>query len=390
MKMRVFKDIPELVEKLRAEKARQKDFISTQGNIQAKATSEGLVFDINRPKDGGLFGAMDQAHQQVAAKLEIPYTYYQRMLNPMKGKDDPSLDLLAENINHWLARHATKKRLVRTVDNQFRAFLSSRYRPINHLDLVTSAVQVITGQEPGDEDKPWAKGARAFDYMMDPKHLDVGFINPCIQVDLNALDKGVVITDPKTIPDDWMKGGRNAGGMCNPIARIRNSETGHGGLYANMGTFEGACLNGTIFGASFTQIHLGKELEDGDLWSPDTIRRINEVVFAKVRDVFRNAFDPEAFLNHCKQFKGLELIKVDSVPDTVDTIVEINGMNEDVRDEILNAYYEITQRRQNLFDVQRAVTASAHAFREADPNKAIALEEYGGRMVEEGEAALAK
>lgn len=74
----------------------------------------------------------DLAHSQIAARLEIPQKYYDLMRS-----QEPSL--LAENVNRWFHKKADK-RMVRTMDNRVRAFLSSSYRPLDNFKLVEAVL----------------------------------------------------------------------------------------------------------------------------------------------------------------------------------------------------------------------------------------------------------
>jgi hypothetical protein len=80
-------------------------------------------------------------------------------------------------------------------------------------------------------------------------------------------------------------------------------------------------------------------------------------------------------------------VEVD-VKEAVDAIVELPGMTDGLRDDIFAAYSPLGAK-DTLLDVQRAVTAAAHAVRELEPEKAIELEKLGGRIIEQGKAALA-
>ena len=406
---RTLKDIPELVERLESEKARQKDYLAPQEKIKFHVDDEGAG-EVQMVLDGKdvTLGIMEQAHSQIAGKCEIPKGYYDRMLHgdkidaknfagnnfPERSKANLISDkrLLVENLNHWMERAKAKKRFVRTVDAQVRGFLGGRYRPVSHLDLVTQAVMVTTGNEPGEHEQPWAKGARCFAWKIDPMNLDVEFVNPMIQVDLNRLDEGVKILDEKDffVPDSpthgWLRG--QGDGKVFPTVRIRNSETGHGGLNVQAGLYESICDNSAHIGVSLAQIHVGRELTEAEIWSPDTHRKINEVIFAKTRDAVRAAFNPQELLKWAKRFKGLEDVEVADVKEATEHIIEIAGMDKGIRDEIMGAYYAMTRQRNNLFDLSRAFTGAAHAIREDKPEASAALEDLGGRIIEDGAAIL--
>lgn len=78
--------------------------------------------------DARTFGVRRHAHHQLAAGLEIPRAYYDRMLETQPN-------LLAENVNTWL-RSEPATRLVRTLDGDVRAWLSDRYRPLDNEQLI--------------------------------------------------------------------------------------------------------------------------------------------------------------------------------------------------------------------------------------------------------------
>jgi hypothetical protein len=223
----------------------------------------------------------------------------------------------------------------------------------------------------------------------------VEFVNPGISVDLDHLESGVQLQAQGEEPEGpeghgWLKGGRGEGGspLLFPTCRIRNSETGHGGLSVEAGLYEKICDNTAHLGFQLSQVHLGGVLDEADLWSSETLRKMNLVIFAKVQDILRSVFNPERLLESARRFKGLEAIEVQAVP-TAERIVKLNGLTEDVRDEILAAYYSMTKARPNLFDIQRAVTGAAHAFREEAPELSSKLEDIGGALIEKGEGALA-
>lgn len=394
MATRTLKDIPQLIELLKKEKARETDFLAKQEDMGMSWSAVPGDAPMVKAK-GKTWGLMEQAHRQVAEKAGIPQGYYFRMM-----KEEPRL--LTENVNTWWKHEGGKRRLVRCVDDQFRAFLSDRYRPISHLDVVTTAVQVVTGQGAAGSAK-WAEGARCFSWAMSPMKLDVEFVNPRIAVDLNALDKGFRVSDEESIDGHgWVRpqGQGPRRGMYGPpkdgeplwvfpSCRLRNSETGHGGLTVDAGIYEAICDNTCHLGVSMNQVHLGKELEESDLWSQDTLKKINVVVFAKVQDIFRQVFDPAKLLVMARRFKGLEDIEVDA-REAADQVVKLNGLTEDIRDEILAAYHAMTAGRPNLFDFQRGVTGAAHAVRAEQPEVAGQLEDIGGRIIMEGMKVLVK
>lgn len=392
LKNRILKDIPELVGTLKNQMARCKDFLIPSSKIVMETKevpttdAEGAATtktEVVLATDKGVFDVQEQAHAQISDKLSIPKKYYDRM-----KETDPGL--LVTNVNRWMGE-GNKKRFVRTIDNAIRGFLGGRYRPMNHLDLVTAAVHAVT-----QGDSEHVKGARCFDWGLTPTNLNVCFVNPRIAVDLNNLDQGPIFLTEDQINKGgdgvhtWLEAKDDGGRRLHyPTGWIRHSETGHGGLTVGGGFFEAVCANQSRMGSELVQVHVGKELTEKDIWSPDTIRKMNELVYSQVSDIFGKLFDPASFVEIIKKFKDLENVEAD-IKEVSEQIVQTFDISEGVRDDILAAYYAETQHRGNLHDVQRAVTFAAHQHRESNPELAVTLETIGGKIVQHGEKALVK
>ena len=221
-----------------------------------------------------------------------------------------------------------------------------------------------------------------------------------MQIDLLNLDKGVqrdsgTVNGPdshQTLTADgrgWFQRSKDTGKhLVFPAAFLSNSETGHGGLNVQVGLYEAVCDNTCKIGQDFARRHIGRDLEEGDLYSSRTMEKMNVAIFAKVADTIRAAFDPTLLLENAKKMKGLQDVEVEDVKDAVSSIVQLDGITEGVRDDIFAAYKPLQVGRDTLLDVQRAVTASAHAVRESDADLADNLEQVGGNIVERGLAAL--
>lgn len=75
------------------------------------------------------------AHRQMGSYLNIPWKYYERMLQCNIG-------LLAQNVNTWL-QQGPEQRMIRTIDGRARAFLSNRYRRIDNIDIAKITLPII-------------------------------------------------------------------------------------------------------------------------------------------------------------------------------------------------------------------------------------------------------
>ena len=118
--------ISDLARKIDANVSLKQDFIAdtskTTMQIQADRTP---VLEL--PEAHGSFPLLPVAHDQIAARLNIPAKYYDRMRASAP-------DLLALNVNTWF-RQNPEKRMIRTLGGDVRAFLSNRYNRIENEEI---------------------------------------------------------------------------------------------------------------------------------------------------------------------------------------------------------------------------------------------------------------
>ncbi len=83
----------------------------------------------------------ESCHSQVSDKLGIPGRYYERLRNE-------ALDMLDYNVSEWLNRKPSNYflRTFASKDGDYgiaRAFLSDRFKVIDHLDILLTALEAI-------------------------------------------------------------------------------------------------------------------------------------------------------------------------------------------------------------------------------------------------------
>jgi len=111
----------------------QHDFVSRADQLYVDDKSGCLVA---RQAGYREFHLRNLALNQLAARLGVPGQYLQKC---------PS-ELVAENINHWLAEQPDRQFLVRCDGDDARAVLSSRYSPVDH-ELLLSWVNESVGRD---------------------------------------------------------------------------------------------------------------------------------------------------------------------------------------------------------------------------------------------------
>ena len=128
------RSLTDLALEIERQQQAKKDYIVSTDVIEMKSDGEGR-FSLDVDAINGTFGIKDTAHDQIGQYTEIPSKYYDRM-----RKESP--ELLTLNVNHWL--HSTpERRMLRTLDGDARAFLSSRYRRIDNAQIAETVLPII-------------------------------------------------------------------------------------------------------------------------------------------------------------------------------------------------------------------------------------------------------
>jgi hypothetical protein len=292
----------------------------------------------------GPFGLNGHAGGQLAAHLDIPKRYYDRMSAAAPA-------LLADNVNTWMRREDVKtRRMVRTLDGTARAFLSDRYQPFDNDLVAAAALETLQDVAPG-------MVVQSAELTGTKLYIKASF--PMIQREVkkgDVVESGVLIS---------------------------NSEVGAGAVDVAPFSTRLVCLNGmkhTAFGAR--RNHVGRVVggQDGaEIFQSDTLRADVKAFLLRLRDVIRATVDPAQFAAIVEQ-----MAEAAGQPITGDVVQVV----------------EVTAKRLLLSDVERsgvlrhlieggdlsrwglanAVTRAAADVEDYD--RASELEAFGGRVIE--------
>jgi hypothetical protein len=201
-----------------------------------------MFLDESRPilrlQDDKSFSITKPCHTQFAEKLEIPLKYYHKM-------EESAPDLLVSNVNTWLRKNG-KDVFIRGLGNSVRAFLSDRYRVIDHLDVLLCALNELQAHD---------------------AEIEACFLS---EIEMNIKVKSQKLKDFVRHKDDLIMGG----------IFITNSETGHKALRVEPRMFRVKCSNGMIVEELVTrEIHIGNSDEISD-----------EIVYLSLRRSIRELF----------------------------------------------------------------------------------------------------
>jgi hypothetical protein len=128
------KTLQQLAAEIERQNSAKQDFlIDTRELSMVPSAKGGELLCVG--KDNLPIAVNEIAHGQIGEKMGIPTKYYNRLL-----KDHP--DMLAYNVNELFQREP-EKRMVRTMDGKARAFLSSRYRRIDNMEVAEAVLPII-------------------------------------------------------------------------------------------------------------------------------------------------------------------------------------------------------------------------------------------------------
>ncbi len=304
---------------LKRQSETRKDIIADSRSLKAVAEPETIVIDI--PKSGG-HQMTPWAHGQMAAKVQIPQNYYNRMF------DEKKFTLLADNINTWLATE--DKRMVRVLDGKIRAILSDRYRVLDNYDMMFMAL---------DE---FAKaGAEVHKADLTDSHLYIKAVTPRLQGEIR--------------PGDVIQGG----------IILRNSEVGASRFAVEPFVLRLKCTNGMVISEGYSRVHLGKRKEEGEFtWSSETVNFENKAIWSAVKDVVHQTFDPANFDAIVARLKTNAETPVKAPTQAVDNIVTYAGLTDDVKAMLLERF--LGEKDFSQWGLANGMTATARDIKDPD------------------------
>jgi hypothetical protein len=293
--------------------------------------------------DGPLqLGTTDLARRQLAEKLGIPYSYFERMRSHHP-------ELLDRNVNTWL--HADNdRRLVRTLDGNVRALLSDRYRRLDNYDLAEHVLPML-------------------------QRLPGGRLESCELTDSRMYLKWVTSEQREEIqPGDVVEAG----------VVVANSEVGLGSLSVQPLLFRLVCRNGLIASDhGLRKAHVGrlKDVQDDavTVYKDDTLEAEDKAFFLKVRDVVEEAVSEVTLRKLAGRLRRtLGILLVGDPVKSVEAVGTRFLLNEEERTGVLR--HLISGGDLSGYGLVNSVTHYSQEV--ADYDRATDLEAMGGKLLD--------
>jgi hypothetical protein len=320
------------------------------------------------------------AYHQLADRTtpNIPTKFFDKMLLERPKR-------LSDLVN-GLHSDDPKKRLVRCLDNEVRAWLSNGYRVIDNYDMAFTCL-----------DEARKKDAQVFEADLSDKRMRIKFTTQQVWDKIDVTQRSGPQGDwyagaignkeliGKTILGakirDELPGGQ---GTIHPVVTVLNSETGHGGYHVRLGILMGICFNVASLETIVTGIHIGERLDEG-IFSQETITAESKAIMLKARDAIRSAFDPDKFKAIVAKAKAAQADVLTAPNAAIDNVIETGIVNEEQREALLT--YFLKDYDQTRFGFAQAVSRLAQDI--DDPDAAGDLEQLAGKIIKQPELVLA-
>ena len=339
--MKQGRSLLELGQELERQRRARKDFIADTRSLEMVSDKDGTTLSLFLDGDGQSFSISELAHQQIAARLQIPFRYYQKMRQA-------EASLLDENVNTWFTR-LPEKRMLRVMDGRVRAFLSDRYRRLDHLELCSAVLPVIKDM----------KGAEIESCDVTESHLYLKVINKRLKAEVSVGD--VV----------------QAGFV------ISNSEVGLGSLKVEPLIYRLVCKNGLIV-KDYAQkrYHVGRQVESEEsayeIYSDETLAQDDKAFFMKVQDTVRCAADEAKFMLTVDKMREAMRIPLEHDPvQSVEILADKFMLNQNERGDVLRQLF--MGRDSSRYGLINAVTAASQIAETYE--RATELERIGGELL---------
>jgi hypothetical protein len=286
--------------------------------------------------------ANDVAHKQIAARLEIPAKYYDRMRASAPA-------MLAKNVNHWL-QGEPETRMIRTLDGKVRAFLSDHYNRIENEDIAKAALPALLNQP----------GVQIVSSSITETRMYIKAVFTKVQ---GEVRKGDVV---------------QAG------VAISNSEVGLGAVNITPLIYRLVCTNGMILQDSKYQArHVGGRVMETDdirgMLTDETLKADDTAIMMKVRDVVAASFDEVRFARQLDLMRGATEQKLEGNPaEAVKLLAKKNNLNEFEEGGILRNLIEGADL--SRWGLLNAITATAKE-EVLSYDRATELETLGGTLL---------
>ncbi len=313
--------LEELALEIRHQDTLKEDYLVKPQNLRMESYPNGVFLHLIGDTQEDLVEPLTVsqiAHRQIGNQLGIPAGYYDKML-----AEDPGL--LKQNVNAWLDREP-EPRMLRTLGGTARAYLSNRYRRIDHM-AITKVVLPIIGQ---------MTEARVESCQITESKMYLKVVNPRLQAEV--------------VPGDIVQSG----------IIISNSEVGQGSVSIQPLVYRLVCRNGMVVNdASLKRHHVGRIVstdQDFMIYSEETIAADDFAFVKKIQDTVRAAVDETRFARVVEMMQNASQARMNTAD--VPGVVKLASKEFHIQDEEYDGVLQhlIEGNQLSLYGLSNAVT----------------------------------
>lgn len=330
-----------LVEEVNAKHKAKRDFLSLTSSVKI------FSYEGSRPVLVGLterpLSLNDTAQRQLADWTGMGFKYWQKCWT-----ESPAL--IAANVNQWFMQN-DHRRLFRCYDDpsgdvRLRAFLSERYERSDNMDLLQTALPVLSSIP----NLRWEASSLSDDRMYLKVFMPSQTIEPV------------------------------AGDILQTGCLIQNEETSLGSLQIMPMTYRLICTNGmthTEFGERITHTKRAGFGSDSQ-WSDETKALTDQAMAAQIKDTLLNILSGQWAKLVEKQMQAAMGIKLENPVKDSEALLTRFELPKNDQELVINQFFREGQA--TLYGLCNAVTHVAHSEVD-DFEKSTALEALGGRLL---------
>lgn len=334
--MQAGKSIVELAKEIEYRASIKKDYVADTREVSLQ--TDGTHLTVGEQQGLTL---TEHSHRQIGDRVGIPAKYYDRL-----REEAPAL--LAENVNHWF-HEKPERRMIRTLGDTARAFLSDRYRRIDNEDIAEAVLPILLE----------SSQIRIISTEITERRLYIQAIFPRLEGEIrkgDTVQSGIIIS---------------------------NSEIGQGSFSVSPLVFRLVCENGMISSSALKKYHVGRraESEDGSLeiFRDETLQADDRALFLKVQDVVRSSLNEAQFEYQIERLReaagGSE---IENPVKAVEVLAKKHGFNDSEGSSILKSLTRAGDYTR--YGLIQAVTEQANTAKDYD--RAVEFETLGGQILD--------
>jgi len=342
----------ELAAELERQKHAKRDFMADTRELTVEPDDDSPTKLTLKVGTVDRFPVRQHAVRQIGSRLNIPAKYVDRL-----AETHP--DLLAYNVNTLFEREP-ENRMVRVLDNDCRAFLSDKFRPLDNFDFAQATLPKLIDLN-----------AKVLSCEVTERRMYIKAIVPDVVREIKA--PGVFFGD----------GGHNTIHVLRPGVCLSNSEVGAGSMAVQPGIHEKHCSNLAIFNKNaMRKYHVGarQATDQEGMWEmfTDATKRASDKAFwLQVQDLVSAGLEGELFQQLVIQCE--RAITGAQIDKPIAAVRELEDLSENEQDGVLTHLIQGGELSQ--WGMQAAITRFAQQA-DVGYERQVELEQVGGNIIE--------